>query len=64
MQLALILLLWTVAAALVVGLGYIHIVLGFLAMFPVYKLASVIGDRITGVTRKRRRLPPESPDPP
>lgn len=64
MQLALIALLWIVAAGVVVGIGYINLVLGFLAMFPVYWAASKLGERVIGVSPWRRPRPPESTDQP
>jgi hypothetical protein len=64
MQLALIVILWIVAAGIVIGIGYVNLLLGFLAMFPVYWASSRVGERIIGVRPWRRPRQQKSPDQP
>lgn len=54
MDLLVILFVCVIAAAIVIAIGYIHFVLGFLAMFPVYWAAQKLLDFINDATRPRQ----------
>lgn len=54
MDLLVIALVCSIAAAIVIAIGSVHFALGFLAMFPVYWAAQKLLDFINDATRPRQ----------
>lgn len=57
MDLVKIIAIGVIAAAIVVGLGSVNFVAGFLAMFPVYKAADWLMHRVSTPAVRERPLP-------